>query len=183
MHLNVPVEAWRQIDQAPNYEVSDSGRVRRSTRGKRTRVGLIRKQYAKPNGYMLITLHVDGRRKGFQVHRLVARAFLGPSTLDVNHKNGDPGDNRLGNLEYMTELQNSHHAYWVINRGPHSERHHNAKLTENSIALLWSMRDAGKTSQEIGAALGCTPENVQHIVNGKGWVRVSARLGRLPLPD
>lgn len=40
--------------------------------------------------------------KTIHVHRLVAAAFLGPSNLTVNHKDENPLNNRVENLEYMT---------------------------------------------------------------------------------
>lgn len=42
------------------------------------------------------------------MHRLVARAFLGPTDLPlVRHLNDDPSDNRLANLAYGTSSDNA----------------------------------------------------------------------------
>ena len=50
-----------------------------------------------------------------RVHRLVARAFLGPppSALhcDVNHKDLDRGNNHVSNLAYATRSENILHAW------------------------------------------------------------------------
>lgn len=45
---------------------------------------------------------------GSPVHQLVARTFLGlpQNNQEVRHKNGDPTDNRLENLEYGTRTEN-----------------------------------------------------------------------------
>jgi hypothetical protein len=52
------------------------------------------------------------RYQSHGVHRLVAEAFCGrpPGSDVVNHKNGDPADNRASNLEWLTQQQNCAHA-------------------------------------------------------------------------
>lgn len=46
-------------------------------------------------------------------HRLIAEREFGPipSKMVVNHKNGDRSDNRLENLEVVTQSQNCQHAW------------------------------------------------------------------------
>lgn len=56
---------------------------------------------------------VRRQRRGLLVHRLVAATFLGQPdspNLQVNHKDKDPGNNRLDNLEYVTASENQLHA-------------------------------------------------------------------------
>ncbi len=69
-------------------------------------------QYKHSEGYRLVSVHVNGQRKGVYVHRLIALAFI-PNPLNlpqVNHKNGIKDDNRPENLEWATAAQNLKHA-------------------------------------------------------------------------
>lgn len=55
----------------------------------------------------------NGKQKHVLVHRLIAKAFVpNPDKLpQVNHKDGDPKNNRADNLEWVTASQNIKHAY------------------------------------------------------------------------
>lgn len=63
-----------------------------------------------PSGYRAV--QICGRQ--FFVHRLVAFAFLGPPAdpcaWQVNHRDGNPANNNLENLEYATARQNILHS-------------------------------------------------------------------------
>lgn len=178
----MPTETWKLIPVATDYEISDSGNIRKITPPKRRRRYNNPTPYKRPCGYLYVSLRVNGKATTFQHHRLMAMAFFGPSSLSVNHKNGNPSDNRLENLEYVTHAENSRHAYWVLNRGPHGDKHHNAKLRAIDIPEIWRLHDLGLSTFKIAARFNCTPENIQTILKGKGWIRVSAQLGRLPAP-
>lgn len=55
------------------------------------------------------TVVIKGRR--YMIHRLVADAFIGQSKLEVNHKDGDPFNNFVDNLEYVTHRENISHGF------------------------------------------------------------------------
>lgn len=61
------------------------------------------------NGYLRVSLHKDGKRKNYSVHRLVAQAFIpNPDNLpEVNHINEDKMDNRVENLEWCSHKFNN----------------------------------------------------------------------------
>lgn len=78
------------------------------------------KRQLHPEGYLTVTLTLDHGRKFCLVHRLVAEAFI-PNPLDkpeVNHKDGDKTNNVYTNLEWVTESENSLHAYATGLRTP-----------------------------------------------------------------
>lgn len=63
-------------------------------------------------GYLLVNLSKNGKGHIFQVHRLVAQAFIpNPNNYpEVNHKKGNKQDNRVCELEWCTRLYNQQEA-------------------------------------------------------------------------
>ena len=88
------------------YEVSNFGRVKSLKRGKE----LILTPYTNRCGYLLVQLYKNGKYRK-QVHRLVAEAFLdNPNNLPcVNHKDENPQNNHVENLEYCDHAYNDNY--------------------------------------------------------------------------
>ena len=63
-------------------------------------------------GYKMVRLTINGIKKGYAVHRLVAETFIpNPDNLPVvNHKDGDKTNNNKNNLEWVSQSQNRIHA-------------------------------------------------------------------------
>ena len=61
-------EIWRKIKSFPNYQVSNFGNVKNIVTNKKI------SQWKKENGYLQVTLHVNGIKKNLYVHRLVAES-------------------------------------------------------------------------------------------------------------
>lgn len=109
------MEIWKDIPGYEGYyQVSDLGRVKRLERITNWRFGkkqLIQQKILtsrkQNSGYYCVNL-TDRFKKNKNVltHRLVMLAFVGQSSLTVNHKNEDKFDNRLINLEYMSHKDN-----------------------------------------------------------------------------
>ena len=110
-------EVWKPIPGYEGlYEASSLGRIRsldkvvrsaRSRSGKRTRRGRILQTSVSNKGREHLTLWKDGHAKTMLVHRLVAAAFLGPSSLTVNHRDENPLNNSVENLEWCTSKYNN----------------------------------------------------------------------------
>lgn len=93
----------------PDYLIMNNGDVYSCLRRmvKRLRPG--RKQ----SGYCFVGMtNRDGERKYEMIHRLVAMAFVANDFgySEVNHKDGDKGNNDFRNLEWVTPKQNISHA-------------------------------------------------------------------------
>ena len=68
-------------------------------------------------GYQIVNLMVNGKRKGFAVHTLVAKQFIAnsdPIKTQVNHKDGNKDNNHISNLEWATPKENTWHARNVL---------------------------------------------------------------------
>ena len=108
-------EHWKVIDEFPDYEVSDKGRIRRLTSKKNTYKGRIKKTYVNNAGYECVNLHKD-KLYCRTVHRLVAIAFLQKQDgLDeINHKDENKLNNTVENLEWCTHKYNAN--YGTVNQ-------------------------------------------------------------------
>lgn len=90
---------WKKISWNQNYSVSDDGQVRND------RTGKIRAQtLCKNNGYYIVDLYKDNKRKKVPVHRLVAEAFIPnpDNKKTVDHKDGNRTNNNVSNLRWAT---------------------------------------------------------------------------------
>lgn len=113
-------EIWKTLECLNyNYEVSNFGRIRGIDRVTNTsdgkdcfRKGVIMKVHNRKNHYSSIAISINGKHKTFQLHRLVALAFLpNPNNYPcVNHKDENKHNNNVDNLEWCTYRYNSYYS-------------------------------------------------------------------------
>lgn len=168
-------EEWRAVDGWP-YEISDLGRVKRATCGKRTYPGRVRKLHMWGK-YLAVSLHREGRMKTFPVHHLVAAAFLGdrPVGFEINHKSGVKTENQAANLEYLSSSDNKKHAF-RIGLAPadqvRGENQPGSKLTEEAVREIRQL--AGIHPQRVLAArFGVSGPTISDAINRKTWRHVT----------
>lgn len=154
-------EVWKPIKDFPSYEVSNLGRIRNKNTHRI-------KATAKDNdGYLKTTLIIaaNGHKvyKRKTVHRLVAEAFLGGKhpDLQVNHKNGHKGDNRINNLEWVTSSENVKHAYDAELRKPSGGRGRIRPVKVLETGIIY------ENLKDCADAIGSDSGNVSKCLHGK----------------
>lgn len=117
------VEKWVNIENHSSYFISNFGRVFSKKSNK-----IIKNRVINKNGYQQVTL--DNYQ--LLVHRLVAQAFIpNPNNLPcVNHKDENPGNNDVRNLEWCTYKYNS-------NYGTNPNRHSKQMLNRYNNDPCW----------------------------------------------
>lgn len=113
------MEEWKDIKGYEGlYQVSSEGRVKSldhtivcyNGKGVATKkhTGKILKPFSRSPFYKSVSLRKDGEMRQLLVHRLVAEAFI-PNTNNfplINHKDENPSNNFVENLEWCTHLYN-----------------------------------------------------------------------------
>lgn len=165
-----PEELWRDI---PGYE----GEYRASTLGRvfsvksNRELALIKLKI----GYFSVCLCKNNVVNRQYVHRLVMVTFTGPSKLHVNHKNGIKTDNRLENLEYCTDAENSRHAWATgLCKKQLGEKANKSKLKSSDVIKIKEMLRAGHSQIEISKIFKIDSSQISRIKTGKIWSHVKA---------
>ena len=119
---SMTMEIWKDIVGFDGYQISNEGRVR--SHGKVTyteRHGarhwkdrIIKQKVSRRDGRARVCLWANGREHTILVHRLQAEAFLGKPEdpkMTVNHKDGNPLNNVVDNLEWISREDNIRYGF------------------------------------------------------------------------
>ena len=103
------------------YQVSNAGEVKRlmsyDSRGHLRKERLLKKQISN-KGYYQIGLHINGKETKYLIHQLVGKAFLkNPKKYtEINHKDENPKNNLVSNLEWCSRKYNVNYGNAQIKR-------------------------------------------------------------------
>lgn len=166
MNITV-IEEWRPVtydEFLPFYEVSNLGNIRsldRVSNGSLRRGKLLR-QHIGSRDYLMLMLSAGGASKLFNVHRIVALAFIpNPNGLpQVNHIDLVKTNNIATNLEWVSALGNYLHA---AKGGALSN--FLRTISDEDVLKIRAMK--GRPLKEVAAAFGCTKGTACRIINGQ----------------
>ena len=124
------------------------------------------------------------------VHRLVALAFLGPPPdrgSQVNHKDGNPENNFLWNLEWVSGSENMKHAYeHKLVNVPIGQQRSNSIFSDDDVRAVCYLMSKGYKAKAIFGlmydyGLSYNPDMtrvrinalMKHIRKGTHWRHIS----------
>ena len=177
------MEIWKQLEEAPQYEISNTGRLRHIP--KQTIRNLTTRK-----GYVTYSINANGKIITLTAHRLVAKYFLPEPAqyiLDwaktikrgvpfVNHKDGNTLNNHVDNLEWCTAMENTQHA---INNDLMSATPRSGKIKNGvgkgqclsddqvrEIRELFKPYDPDYGARALGEKYGVTGGYISNLCNG-----------------
>jgi len=158
-------ERWKTIHEAPAYEVSDQGRIRKGSK--------LMKPYYMASGYAAIKLQDNGTRLHRYIHRLVCTAFHGTPEKgkDAAHNNGERADNRASNLRWASRSENHMDKcnHGTMLRG---QKHHSAKLTESQIKTIRERKAMGESIDALAEEYGVHRMTIYRAWKGINWSHI-----------
>ncbi|QIN96378.1 hypothetical protein DAC17_79 [Bacteroides phage DAC17] len=147
-------EVWMDIPGYEGlYQVSNLGRFKALSK---TRVGArcsrvykerILSQKVNFDKYYYISLSKGDKKTSYRAHRLIALAFLGESGLPVDHIDGNPLNNNVTNLRYVSQSEN------ILNPNTICKQYKpvvQMSLDGSSIAEYCSVSEAAKAVSTTG---------------------------------
>jgi len=157
------MEIWKDIKgYEGHYQVSDLGRVKRigqrvmTARGfyKQVRERILRQTNL--NGYLKVGLCKNGKSNNQLVHILVANAFLDNNNYNgkvVDHINNNKKDNRLLNLQVITQRENSSKDRDGVSKYTGVAWHKHDKKWQSSIVIDGKQIYLGQFDNELRASI------------------------------
>lgn len=165
-------EIWKDVvGYVGLYQVSNLGRVKSCSHLVKCKNGY-RIQPCKhlkncfDNHYYHVTLFLNGKRKIYLVHRLVAQAFIpNPKNLpQVNHKDGNKTNNNAKNLEWVTCSENIKHAFRVGLNHAHDGGTSKPILAYDTNGIFVKEY---KSTNEAARVLKVSTGNIWSVLSGK----------------
>lgn len=135
---------------------------------------LFKREQKNKTMYKRVKVSHINKNSPMQVHRLIALTFIpNPNNYpQVNHIDGDKGNNHKSNLEWCSNSQNQIHAFESgLRTYAKGHDHHQSKLTENDvIEIKRRLKGMYKGLQkDLAVEFGVSNHAICDIHRGKTW--------------
>lgn len=166
----IECEEWRPIAGFEGmYEISNLGRVL-SLHFRTRNNKLVLKGYDRGD-YRRVCLMLDGKRCFFSVHRLVAMAFIpNPDNKPcINHEDGVRDNNRSENLTWVTNSENTLHAWRIgLKKRLYGKDHHNFGRVVSEAQRQQMRNHPSLSRQVINTDTGIIYKSVREAADMEG---------------
>ena len=153
------MEIWKDIEGFPGYQVSSEGRVRSHNKvtytkrhgARHWRDRIIKPKISRVDGRPRVCIWANGKEYTFLPYRLEAKAFMEePSDphMTINHKDGNPLNNNLDNLEWLSKGDNIRYGF------SHGQYPQIACRLVDDKGNEFSFRSLSETSRFLGRSNG-----------------------------
>lgn len=163
-------EKWVFIkDSNKKYEVSNMGNVRTF------KTGLIRKPYRNRDGYMYVSISINGKSKSCKIHRLVCEHFVTKSCeskTHVDHIDGNKLNNVYSNLRWCTHKENIQYAHELGIYKQKGEDHPLSILNESQVREIKKRLSNGEKTVNIYSDYGVKINAIYDIKQGRTWTHI-----------
>lgn len=169
-------EIWKSVKEFSKYEVSNLGNVRKYNKASEYDKRIPKYTYLKPQkikrNYLQITLYKNSKQYRTTVHRLVAQAFIpNPNNLpQVNHKDENPSNNCVKNLEWCNNWYNCHYGNHLENaRKSHFKKVEQYDRQNNIIKEYKSIKEASKILNIDSSSISAVCRKKRKTAGGYIW--------------
>ena len=162
---------WGKLNPEDDYLISSDGQVKSTKWGKER----LLKLSTRSDGYLCFGYCKDGKQTTLEVHRCVAKVFLGDRSAEgliVLHGEKGALDNSLENLYWGTYSDNNGIDKVRDGTTVKGEKNGRAKLKEEDIYKIRELRSKGMTLQKIADLFGVTNVLISAILRGKRWAHI-----------
>lgn len=161
---------WKDIPDFPQYQINNIGQIRSFKNSKEGKL-LALSPTSDSDPRLKVKISKNNKRYSLSVHRLMMKVFCpveNMENLEVNHIDGNPKNNNLENLEWVTSEQNHSHyknilipqrkeeGTFIVGRKPDFLK----IVFDNGITHYY------KGENEVIAALNISHNTINRIKNG-----------------
>lgn len=177
-------EVWRDIPGFPYYQASNKGRIRsieRINRGRKFGKVLTQRPLYSNKPYWGVSIRRNKKNMRIGVHRLVAMAFLpNPHHLPViNHKDENPNNNCVENLEWCTQKYNCNYGTRTARikaNMPQNKTVYQTTMSGEIVAEFPTIQDAARQTGICAGHICDVCKGNREFANGYKWRYVDANL-------
>lgn len=166
-------EIWKDISGFEGlYQVSNFGRVKSFYKHKTHAPGSVIQGSINTKGYQCVNLYKKDNKASKRVHQLVAQAFIDnpENKPQVNHIDGVKTNNRVDNLEWCTNTENSHHAFRTgLIKPLKGESNGRAKLTEKDVIIIRALHQEGVDYKILTKVFPVNNATMHKIISNQLW--------------